>query len=403
MPAAGTPAVLELFGDTRMRILPGAIGLLASLLFASRSLAALPPPPQPPPAIEAKAYVLIDFHTGEVVAAQNEHERLEPASLTKLMTAYTVYSALRDGAVKLTDDVRVSEFAWRTGGAGSGGSTTMLPINSSAPLETMLKGMIIQSGNDASIALAEHVSGSEEAFADLMNRHAKELGMTDSHFMNSTGLPHPDHYVSAADIAKVSRAIIAEFPQHYRWYSQKDFVFNGIKQGNRNLLLYRDPTVDGIKTGHTSSAGFCLAASAKRGDSRFISVVMAMANEQARAKASQELLNYGFRFYETKRLFEGGKPLAEARVWKGTAEKVALGVPADVWVTIPRNSLERIKTDAASPRDLEAPLATTSEVGRVTVTLDGTTLVERPLVPLAAVAEGSLWRQAVDTVLLWFE
>lgn len=385
-----------------MRILPGALGLLASLLFALPASAALKAP-QPPPAIEAKSYVLIDFHTGEVVAAQNEHARLEPASLTKLMTAYTVYRALKDGAVKLTDDVRVSEFAWRTGGAGSGGSTTMLPINSSAPLETMLKGMIIQSGNDASIALAEHVSGSEEAFADLMNRHAKELGMTDSNFVNSTGLPHPDHYTSAADIAKVSRAIIGEFPEEYRWYSEKEFVFNGIKQGNRNLLLYRDPTVDGIKTGHTQSAGYCLAASAKRGETRFISVVMAMANEQARAKASQELLNYGFRFFETTRLFEGGKPVAEARVWKGTAEKVELGVPADLWVTIPRNSLERIKTETEAPRDLEAPLATGTGVGRVRITLDGAAIAEAPLVPLEAVAEGSLWRQAVDTVLLWFE
>jgi D-alanyl-D-alanine carboxypeptidase (penicillin-binding protein 5/6) len=384
-----------------MRILPGALGLLANLLFAAAHAALTPP--QPPPAIEAKAYVLVDFHTGEVVAARDEHARLEPASLTKLMTAYTVYKALKDGAIKLTDDVRVSEFAWRTGGAGSGGSTTMLPINSSAPLEVMLKGMIIQSGNDASIALAEHVSGSEEAFADLMNRHAKELGMTDSHFVNSTGLPHPEHYVSAADVAKVSRAIIAEFPEHYRWYSEKEFVFNGIKQGNRNLLLYRDPTVDGIKTGHTSTAGYCLAASAKRGDTRFISVVMAMADEQARAKASQELLNYGFRFFETKRLFEGGKPLAEARVWKGTAEKVALGVAADQWVTIPRNSMERLQTASEFPRDLEAPLATTTAVGRVTVTLDGAEVATAPLVPLEAVAEGSLWRQAVDTVLLWFE
>jgi D-alanyl-D-alanine carboxypeptidase (penicillin-binding protein 5/6) len=382
-----------------MRTPPGAAGLLALLLFPLLAAAGV----QPPPAIEAKGYILVDFHTGKVLAAQNEHARLEPASLTKLMTAYAVYKALDDGAVRLTDPVRVSENAWRTGGAGSGGSTTMLPINSSSPLEVMLRGMIIQSGNDASIALAEHLSGSEEAFSDVMNRYAKELGMNDTHYVNSTGLPHPEHYTSAADVATLSRAIIAEFPEHYAWYAEKDYVFNGIRQGNRNLLLYRDPTVDGIKTGHTQSAGYCLAASAKRGDMRLISVVMAMANEEARAKASQELLNYGFRFYDTRRLYEGGKPLAEARVWKGEAEQVALGVAEDLWVTLPRAEADKVQAVPEAPRDLEAPLTTAAPVGRLRVTLAGQPLAEAPLVPLANVAEGSLWRQAVDSVLLWFE
>lgn len=395
-----------------MRNSPGAIGLLALLVVFQSALADSATKPatapglpavQPPPAIAAKAYVLIDFQTGKTLATANEHERMEPASLTKLMTAYTVYKALQEGAVKLTDQVRVSEHAWRTGGAGSGGSTTMLPINSSAPMEVMLKGMIIQSGNDASIALAEHVSGSEEAFSDLMNKHAKELGMTDSHFVNATGLPHPDHYTSAADIAKVSRAIIAEFPEEYAWYKEKDFVFNGIKQGNRNLLLYRDPTVDGIKTGHTQSAGYCLAASAKRGDTRMISVVMAMQNEEARAKASQELLNYGFRFYETVRLYKAGQQIAEARVWKGVADKVAIGVPADMWVTVPRGAASQLTTQTQSPRDLVAPVATGTGVGKLAVSLAGQPLAETELMPLAAVAEGSLWRRSVDTVLLWFE
>ncbi len=386
-----------------MRTATGAIGLLAILVFFAAGSGAAVPAVQPPPAIDAKGYVLIDFNTGKVLAAANEHQRLEPASLTKLMTAYTVYKALQAGAIKLTDDVRVSEHAWRTGGAGSGGSTTMLPINSSASMEVMLKGMIIQSGNDASIALAEHVSGSEEAFSDVMNRHAKELGMTDSHFVNSTGLPHPDHYTSAADIAKVSRAIIAEFPEHYRWYAEKDYVFNGIKQGNRNLLLYRDPTVDGIKTGHTQTAGYCLAASAKRSDMRLISVVMAMASEEARAKASQELLNYGFRFFETRRLYEAGKQVGQARVWKGVAESVALVVPADLWVTIPRGAMEEIRAQTEAPKDLIAPVASGAELGKLRISVGGQPLAEVPLLPAAAVAEGSLWRQAVDTVLLWFE
>ncbi len=379
----------------------GLLTFLFACLVAGPALAAVQV--QPPPAIDAKAYVLVDFATGKVLAGQNENARLEPASITKLMTAYAVYKALEAGAVKLDDPVMVSENAWRTGGAGSGGSTTMLPINSSAPLEVMLKGMIIQSGNDASIALAEHLAGSEGAFADVMNRHAKELGLTNSNFMNATGLPDPSHYMSAADIAKLSRAIIAEFPQHYAWYKERDYVFNGIRQGNRNLLLYRDPSVDGLKTGHTSSAGYCLAASAKRGDMRLISVVMAMANEEARAKASAELLNYGFRFYETRQLYKAGQKVAEARVWKGAAEQVALGTAQELWVTLPRGSLDEVQASTEAPRDLIAPLDTATAVGRLKLTLAGKPLAEVPITPLADVAEGSLWRQAVDTVLLWFE
>ncbi len=385
-----------------MRYLREARGLLALFIACLAANAAIAQV-QPPPAIDAKAYVLIDFSTGKVLAAQNENARLEPASITKLMTAYSVYKALAAGAVKMTDAVMVSENAWRTGGAGSGGSTTMLPINSSAPLEVMLRGMIIQSGNDASIALAEHLAGSESAFSDVMNKHAKELGLTNSHFMNATGLPDPNHYMSAADIAKLSQAIIKEFPEHYAWYREKDYVFNGIRQGNRNLLLYRDPSVDGLKTGHTSSAGYCLAASAKRGDMRLISVVMAMVNEEARAKASAELLNYGFRFYETRQLYKAGQKLAEARVWKGTAEQVALGAARDLWVTLPRGALDQIQASTEAPRDLIAPLDTKTPVGKLRLTLAGQPVGEVPIVPITAVAEGSLWRQAVDTALLWFE
>lgn len=227
--------------------------------------------------------------------------------------------------------------------------------------------------------------------------------MNDTHYMNSPGLPDPEHYTSAVDVAILGRAIIREFPEYYAWFSEKDFVFNGIKQGNRNLLLYRDPTVDGIKTGHTKSAGYCLAASAKRGDMRMIAVVMGTESPDARAKASLELLNYGFRYYDTKRLYQTGKPVAEARVWKGAAETVGLGVPQDLWVTVPRGSLEQIKASTEAPRDLVAPLDPKAPVGKLKVTLGGEPLLESPLVPLAAVAEGTLWRRAVDTVLLWFE
>jgi D-alanyl-D-alanine carboxypeptidase (penicillin-binding protein 5/6) len=236
-----------------------------------------------------------------------------------------------------------------------------------------------------------------------MNRYAKELGLKDSHFLNSAGLPHPDHYTSAADVATLARAMIREFPDYYRWYSEKEFTFNGIKQGNRNLLLYRDPTVDGIKTGHTEKAGYCLASSAKRGDMRLIAVVMGATSAEARTKASLELLNYGFRFFETRRLYEAGKPVAQARVWKGVAEKVTLGVPADIWVTIPRGTLDQVKAKPEAPADLMAPIAAGARVGTLSIDLAGEPLAESPLVPLAAVAEGSLWRRLVDTVLLWFE
>ncbi|MFO1355276.1 MAG: D-alanyl-D-alanine carboxypeptidase family protein [Gammaproteobacteria bacterium] len=385
-----------------MRMFAGAIGLLVFGLFPAL-LPAAAPTVAPPPAVGGRSHVLMDSATGKVLAAQNEHQRAEPASLTKLMTAYTIFHALKDGKVRLTDNVVVSERAWREGGAGSAGSTMFLPIHGSTTLENMLKGMIIQSGNDASIALAEHLSGSEEAFSDVMNRHAKELGMNDTHYVNSAGLPDPQHYTSAFDIALLSRALIREFPQYYAWFSEKDFLFNGIKQGNRNLLLYRDPTVDGIKTGHTQTAGYCLAASAKRGDMRMITVVMGTESPDARARASLELLNYGFRYYETRRLYEAGKPVAQARVWKGVAETVGLGVPADIWVTIPRGSLEQVKAATEAPRDLTAPLDPATPVGRLKLTLGGDPLLESPLVPLSAVAEGSLWRRTVDTVLLWFE
>ncbi|MBW7931242.1 MAG: D-alanyl-D-alanine carboxypeptidase [Gammaproteobacteria bacterium] len=380
----------------------GAIGLLSLVILPSLLFAAAPAVP-PPPAVDGRAHVLMDAATGKLLAAENENERLEPASLTKLMTVYTIFHALKAGQLHLDDKVVVSEHAWREGGAGSGGSTMFLPIHGSTTLENMLKGVIIQSGNDASIAVAEHLSGSEEAFSDVMNRHARELGLKHSHFINSTGLPDPEHYTSALDVAILSRALINEFPEYYAWFSQKEFVFNGIKQGNRNLLLYRDSSVDGIKTGHTQAAGYCLAASAKRGDMRMITVVMGTGSAEARTKASLELLNYGFRHYETQRLYQAGKQVVEARVWKGATETVGLGVPADVWVTVPRGSLDTLKATPEAPRDLVAPLDPATPVGSLKLSLGGEPLLESPLVPLTAVAEGSLWRRAMDTVLLWFE
>lgn len=382
-----------------MKIMARTIGLLILALSPALLQAAAPPPP----AVSGRAHVLMDAVTGKLLATENEREQLEPASLTKLMTTYVIFHALKEGKLQLDDRIVVSERAWREGGAGSGGSTMFLPIHGSTTLENMLKGIIIQSGNDASIAVAEHLSGSEEAFSDVMNRHAERLGLRDTHFTNSTGLPGPAHYTSALDVALLSRALIQEFPEYYAWFAQKNFVFNDIKQGNRNLLLYRDPTADGLKTGHTQSAGYCLAASAKRGDMRMISVVMGTDSAEARTKASLELLNHGFRHYETQRLYEAGQTVAEARVWKGVAETAALGVTEDLWVTVPRGGLGKLQAIPQAPRDLMAPLDPQQPVGTLRLNLDGEQLMEIPLVPLNAVAEGSLWRRSVDTVLLWFE
>jgi D-alanyl-D-alanine carboxypeptidase (penicillin-binding protein 5/6) len=377
----------------------GAIGLLAWSAVAAAAASNIPPPPP----IAARAYVLVDFATAQTLAKESEHTRLEPASLTKLMTAYAAFRALREGRLKLTDEAFVSPYAWKGGGAASGGSTTFLPVNSRVPVEVLLQGMIIQSGNDASIALAEHMAGSEGGFASLMNQYAKELGMNDSHFANSTGLSDPQHYTSANDVAVLARAIIRTFPEYYRWYSQKEFTFNGIKQGNRNLLLYQDPSVDGLKTGYTENAGYCLAASARRGDMRLISVVMGTASEKARATASEELLNYGFRVFETRRFVEAGKPVGTARVWKGVAEQVSVGLKADLWVAVPRGTADQIQKDIQLPRNVIAPVAASAPLGSISLKSGGEVLSTTPLVALAPVAEGSLWRRGLDSILLWFE
>jgi D-alanyl-D-alanine carboxypeptidase (penicillin-binding protein 5/6) len=357
----------------------------------------------PPPAIEAGAYILVDHESGRVLASRNETERMEPASITKLMTAYVVFRSIRERRIGLNDEVPISVVAWRSGGATSGGSTSFLEVGSRVPVETLLKGMIIQSGNDASVALAEHVAGTEEAFAGLMNRYAKEIGLKDSNFRNSTGLPDPDHYMTAADIARLGSTLIREFPEYYRWYSEKQFTYNGITQGNRNGLLYRDPTVDGMKTGYTASAGYCLVTSALRDGMRLVSVVLKTDSARARERASEALLAYGFRFYETKPLFTAGKPVKNVRVWKGAAETIDVGVAQFLAVTLPRGAGDSLQTQVEIRSPLEAPLDPATPVGTIRVRLDDQVLAEAPLVPLAAVAAGSLWAQARDTVLLWFE
>ncbi|MFA7386449.1 MAG: D-alanyl-D-alanine carboxypeptidase family protein [Thiohalobacteraceae bacterium] len=351
-----------------------------------------------PPAIPARSYLLEDFHSGQTLAAANADERMEPASITKVMTSYVIFRELAAGRLQLSDMVTISERAWRMEG-----SRMFVEVGKQVSVEDLLIGVIVQSGNDATVALAEHIAGSEEAFAGYMNRVAAELGMTGSHFADASGLPHPDHYMTARDIAKVSRALITDFPEYYKWYSQKQFTFNDIVQHNRNKLLWRDATVDGIKTGHTEAAGYCLVTSSEREGMRLISVVLGADGEESRASANQALLNYGFRFYETHKLYDAGSKLVDARVWKGERETVPLGLANPLFVTIPRNQYGDLKANVQMPGRITAPVAAGADLGSVQVRLADQTLLEPSLIALEPVAEGSIWQRAVDEVKLYFE
>ncbi len=363
------------------------------------SPAPAPPPPNPP----AKSFVLMDHATGQILVENNADLRVDPASITKIMTSYVVSAELAHGKIGMEDPVTISENAWRSGGAGTDGSTSFLALNSQVPLKQLLYGMIIQSGNDAAIALAEHTAGSEPLFADLMNQYAQQLGMSGTHYVDASGLPNENHYTTARDVATLSRALIRDYPAEYEIYKIKDFEWNGIKQHNRNTLLWRDATVDGIKTGHTNSAGYCLATSALRNDQRLIAVVMGADSEKARADANQELLNYGFRFFESHRLYEAAKPLATPELWKGDAATVALGVAADVAVVLPRGRYGDLKASMDLPAQVIAPLAKGQQVGTLKIEFDGKTLVERPIIALADAPEGGFFKRLSDGVLLWFK
>lgn len=372
------------------------IAILIAVAVALPAGAATPIPG--PPQVGARAYLLQDFDSGRILVAHNARERVEPASLTKLMTAYIVFSELRSGSIGLDDQVRVSEKAWRTGG-----SKMFIEVDKLVSVEDLLKGMIVQSGNDASVALAEHVAGSEDAFASLMNNYAATLGMQDTHFVNSTGLPHPEHYTTAYDLALLTRALIRDFPEYYRWYSQREFTYNNITQYNRNKLLWRDPSVDGVKTGHTKAAGYCLVASAKRGDMRLISVVLGARSESARAQETQKMINYGFRFFETRRLYQAGRPLTTVRIWKGEVEQLPLGLTEDLYITIPRKQADRLDTRMNTEPLIVAPAARGQIYGSLEVRLDDELVASRPLVALREVAEGSLVQRLSDEFLLLFE
>jgi D-alanyl-D-alanine carboxypeptidase (penicillin-binding protein 5/6) len=348
------------------------------------------------PQVDARAYIVVDYRTDKILAAKDATARMEPASLTKLMTAYIVFQELAAGKLKLDEQVVVSEHAWR-----SEGSRTFIELGKPVSIQDLILGMIVQSGNDATIALAERIAGTEATFAQLMNANAKRLGMVGTHFENSSGLPSPQHYTTARDLSLLANAMIREYPQYYKWFSVREFEHNGIKQQNRNGLLEKDPTVDGLKTGHTDSAGFCLVTSALRDGMRLVSVVMGSASMKARENASGALLNYGFTFYDTKLVVKGGTVLATSRVWKGQNPSVDLGIKDDLYITLPRGDAGIKTTTEVQPR-LIAPLALDANLGTLRVVDGGQTLATLPLHPLKEVPAGGWWRRLIDTIRLWF-
>jgi len=363
--------------------------LLLALFFISNAQAVVPEAPE----INASGYLLMEMHSGKILVEKNTDQRLEPASLTKIMTAHVVFEEIAKGKLKLSDMVHISEKAWKTEG-----SRMFVKVNSDVSVEDLLRGLIIQSGNDSAVALAEHIAGSEDAFAGLMNAHAAQLGMTSTNFVNSTGLPHPDHYTTPSDIVKVTAATIRDYPDFYPMYAEKQFTYNEIKQYNRNNLLWRNNAVDGVKTGHTEAAGFCLVSSAKYDQMRLIAVVMGTESAKARIKESQALLAFGSRFYETHRLYEAGQKLTENRVWFGDQKILALGIGEDVYVTIPRRDYDNLKPTLEVKAKLEAPINKGDSLGNVTVMLGNDVVTTRPLVALAQVEKGSLWRRFLDFI-----
>ena len=383
---------------------------LIALIFACSSAFAVAQTPMPtpapnpaqsivpaPPQLAAKSYVLMDAASGNILVESNGNEALPPASLTKLMTAYIATLEIRRGQIKESDMVRISERAWRTGG-----SRMFIEVGKEVSVDDLLHGIIIQSGNDASVAIAEHVAGSEDAFADMMNSTAERLGLSNSHFMNATGLPDPEHYSSAMDMAKLARAIIYEDQAHYEIYKQKEFFWNGIKQPNRNLLLWRDKTVDGLKTGHTEEAGYCLVASAVRDGMRLIAVVFGTNSEQARAAETQKLLTYGFRFFETQTFYQKGAELTQSQVWKGEQNMVKAGLAEDLTLTVGRGQLQKLKASMTLQSPLIAPIKQGQAIGQVEVKLDDQVLHSAPLIALEEVSEGGFFRRIWDGLRLFF-
>ena len=378
-----------------MKIVSLFFTLLALFWSASGWTAAKPIPD--PPALNATSYIMVDFESGRVLAEKNPDDHIEPASITKLMTAYLVDKAIADGDITLEDMVTISEKAWRMKG-----SKMFVEVGKQVSVEELLKGLIIQSGNDASVALAEHVAGSESAFAGYMNHQAQLLGMSNTNFVNATGWPDKDHYSSARDIATLTQAVILEFPESYRYYKEREYTFNKIRQFNRNRLLWRDESVDGVKTGHTEAAGFCLVASARRDEMRLISVVLGTESDKARTQSSQSLLNYGFRFFETHQLYRAEEILKAARVWYGDQEQINMGVGKDIHITIPRGRYRDLDATMEIDREISAPIARGQQLGRVSIKLDDELILSEDIVAMQAVAAGSFFARAMDRIKLMF-
>jgi D-alanyl-D-alanine carboxypeptidase (penicillin-binding protein 5/6) len=353
--------------------------------------------PQPPPSVAGRSWIVADLSSGQLLAAERPDERIEPASLTKIMTAYVVYGALRDRKLSLEQQVNVSERAWR-----APGSRMFIQPRRPVSVEELIRGMVVQSGNDACIALAEAVAGSEEVFVQMMNREAARLGLKNTKFMNTTGLPDPQHYTTAQDLYLLAAALIRDFPTEYaQYYSQKEFRYNNITQPNRNRLLWLDPSVDGMKTGHTEAAGYCLIASSNRGGRRLISVLLGSTSESMRAQESQKLLNWGFQFFDSLKLHAANQSVKPIEIWKGAAREVKAGFKNDIIVTVPKGDAEKLKAELLTQQPLVAPVAQGQRVGTLRVSYEGKLLGEYPLVALEGVGVAGIFGRAWDTLRLW--
>jgi D-alanyl-D-alanine carboxypeptidase (penicillin-binding protein 5/6) len=350
------------------------------------------------PNLNAKAYILIDVNSGKIIAEKNSDEHLPPASLTKMMTLYVISNALHHEQIHLNDSVRVSRDAWKIGG-----SRMFIKEGQQVSVEDLLKGIIVDSGNDACVAMAEHVGGSENAFTDIMNQQAQNLGMKNSHFTDSTGLPDPNLYTTAKDLAILGRSLVSDFPQYYSWYKQKWFTYNGIRQPNRNRLLWRDNQVDGLKTGHTNDAGFCLVSSAKRDNMRLLAVVLGEPNDSSRADDSEKLLNYGFRFFETHQLYKSGQSITELPLYKGSTDKVTVGLTESQFITIPTGQYQRLAISTKIPSYLQAPIKKGDKIGDLVVKFDKNIISTRPLYALQTVETGGFYTRTKDSMRLTFK
>ena len=379
---------------------------LASLLFLALSVIAAPAATAAtivpsPPQVAAKAYLLVDADSGAVLAEHNADLPLPPASLTKMMTSYVLAKEIQEGRVQPTDMVVVSENAWSQNPEFAGSSLMWIEPGKDVSIDDLQRGIIISSGNDATVAVAEHLAGSEAVFAEMMNAHAEKLDMVDTYYVNSHGLPHPEHLTTARDLATLAKAMINETPDHYAIYKEREFTYNGIRQYNRNTLLGEDPTVDGLKTGHTEAAGYCLVASAERRGMRLISVVMGTSSTRARKNETRSLLNYGFRFFDTSPVFAAMEELDKPRVWKGQQDHVAVGMVDETLLTLPRGKKKHLVSSVELDEDLEAPLAVGDPVGSVVLTLDWETVYRGPVVALEAVEPGGLFSRLWDMLLMW--